>query len=328
VELSALERAPFSLQQALALEHDELPREAVLCGKLIAACWLVTGQVVYLRDDPVGFGGLVLPLAHGHGFVQAMIFAQLCAILTVLCSRFFRTGCALLAGCIAVMAVLDQALFSNNRACSAALLTMLALGGGGRGALLARVQLSVVYGCAALDKLLAADWRSGVFLRTFSAQLCRTGELWSPSWSSGAPLPLTCTLADLLARHGWLASACSGLVIATELALALGYLRAAGFTAPLAVAFHALLFVATGSTFGMFFYAGAAGALLVVDLARMPAPFDRAWPWFTAAGVLAGPWVRPWFALVLAAAVAVSAPRVKVRALDVHAVERKRRPRG
>jgi hypothetical protein len=287
----------YSLGRALELEHPELPRGAVLCAKSIALCWLMTGQVVYLRESMVPFGGIAWLVASGSDFTSALILVQLSAILTIVCSRFVRSGCGLLAACIFGLALLDQPLFSNNRAFCAVVLTMLALGGG---TTLARLQAALVYAGASLDKLLTGDWRDGTFLRTFVNELCRVGELWSPSWSHGARLPLTCTLAELMPAHPWLAPLCSAVVIVTELLIALGYAARARLVAPTAIAFHSLIFLLTGSTFGMFFYAGLACTLLVVELPRLRAPFDRAWPYYLAAIALAGPWVRPWFAAVLA----------------------------
>ena len=300
----------YSLARFLDLDHPELERGAVLCGKLLALCWLITGQVVYLRPEPVPFGGLQLPFMHGQGWLRAWVLVQLLAILTILCSRFLRTGCALLAATIALLAAIDQPLFSNNRAFCAVVLATLALGSSSA---LARWQVALMYACAAVDKLLAPHWRSGVFLQTFTAGLCRVGELWSPGWSQGADLPLTCLLANSLDAYPPIAVLASALVIGTELALALGYARGARYAALLGVLFHCTLFLLTGSTFGMFFYAGVAIALLLCDLQRARAPFDRAWPYYAGALVLAGPWVRPWFALVLAVAVVVGRYRFGAR---------------
>lgn len=290
--------AGYSPRRALALEHAELPPNAVLCAKLLALFWLGTGQVVHVRSTFVPFVfDLALDLPPGSLLVPCVVLAQLLAILTVVCSRFVRTGCAMLASIIMALALADQPLFSNNRAFCALVLAMLAFGDRGR---LARLQVALVYACAALDKLLSADWRSGWFLETFGRELCRVGELWSPGWLQGAPLPLTCALSDQLAARPSFATLSSWLVILTELVLALGYLRGARSIALLAVAFHCLIFLATGSTFGVFFYAGLACSVLVLDLPRLPAPFGRALPYLLAGACLAGPWVRPWHAAVFA----------------------------
>jgi hypothetical protein len=288
--------AGYSPKRVFSLAHDALPPNAVLCGKLIAALWLITGQVVYQRVDAVPFAGIAAGFAQGALWTRFALLVQLLAILTILCSRFFRTGCACLGVIIVGLSALDQPSFSNNRAFCAAVLIMLALDAR---AALARAQIALVYGCAATDKLLTADWRSGWFLRTFTDDLCRVGELWSPGWSQGAALPLTCTLSRGMLQSPSFALACSGLVIGTELAIAVGYATHARFTAPAALSFHCLLFAFTGSTFGVFFYAGAACSVLVLALERQPAPFDRGWPYFALAVLLAGPWVRPWFAVGL-----------------------------
>ena len=292
--------AAYSPRRALELAHAEVPANAVLCGKLIAALWLFTGQVVYARAEAVPFAGIPIGGVDGLPFLQLALLAQLSAILTILCSPFFRVGCALLALIILSLSALDQALFSNNRVFCAAVLLMLALDPRGR---LARAQVALVYACAATDKLLTVAWRSGQFVRTFSAELCRVGELWSPGWSPGGALPLTCALARVLSDSASLALLASGLVIATELIIALGYASRARFTAALAPLFHALLLTLTGGTFGVFFYAGTACSLLVLDLERQAAPFDRALPYAVIAALLAGPWLRPWFGLVFSALV-------------------------
>ena len=300
MDLLAIARG-YSLRRVTRLEHPALPPNAILCGKLIAATWLATGQVAYVRAAGVPFGGIAIHVASGTAFVRAMVLLQLTAILTILCSSFFRAGCTLLAVAIAITLALDQPHFSNNRAFCAALLAMLALGDGGR---LARVQVAFVYGCAALDKLLAAAWRSGEFMRTWTADMCRVGELWSPGFIPGGRLPATCALSKVFeASPTSTPQLASALVIALEFTLALGYARSASGVALLAVLFHSALFVLTGSTFGMFFYAGLAAALLVVDLQRLPASLQRSGPWFLFAAVLAGPWVRPWHAAVFATAV-------------------------
>lgn len=291
MDLHALASA-YSPKRAFDLEHAALPPNVVLCGKLIAAAWLITGQLVYQRAEPVMFTGIAPGFAQGALFVQLTLFAQLLAILTILCSAFFRSGCAALGMLIAGLCLLDQALFSNNRAFCAVVLIMLALGE--RGAL-ARAQVALVYGCAAADKLLSVDWRSGWFLRTFCSELCQVGELWSPGWSPGGALPLTCSLARWMEVGPSFAALCSWLVIGTELALACGYATRARWTATLAVLFHCGMLVLTGSTFGIFFYAGAACSVLVLDLARQPAPLGRAWPYLALVALFAGPWLRPWF---------------------------------
>jgi hypothetical protein len=171
----------------------------------------------------------------------------------------------------------------------------------GASLVLLRAQAALVYGCAALDKWLAPDWRGGVFLSSFARDLCRTGELWSPGWSPGARLPLTCALSAWLQAAPGSAVLLSAALIASELAIACGYALRLRFTAPLAIAFHAALFVLTGSTFGVFFHAGVACSVALIDLERLPRPFDRALPYLVICAWFCTPWVRPWHAALLAA---------------------------
>lgn len=252
----------YSPRHALVLEHDVLPRFAVLCAKLLALLWLVTGQLVYFRDTFVPFFGTTAFAASDFKLLSScLVLAQLVAISTIVCSRFVRTGCAMLAGIIALLAVLDQPLFSNNRAFCAAVLVMLALGD----ARFARYQVALVYGAAALDKLLSKDWRYGSFLQTFTDQLCRTGALGSFDGTARAPLPAACWLAERFVSSTSLARWSSLTVIAIELAIAAGYATSSRATIPLVVGFHLLLLLVTGSTFGIFFYACVAASVLVLD---------------------------------------------------------------
>lgn len=261
--------AGFSPRHALALDHAELPRFAVLCAKLLALLWLVTGQSIYFRDTFVPFfGGLAFATTNFRLLSSFLVLAQLIAILMIVCSRYVRTGCALLAAIIVVLALLDQPLFSNNRAFCAALLTMLALGD----ARFARYQVALVYAAAALDKLLSADWRSGWFLQTFTANLCRIGALDSFDASERARLPATCWLADHLSAQNSLAQMSSVLVIAAELAIAVGYIRSWRATIALVAALHGVILILTGTTFGIFFYACIAASLLVLDQRAASSP--------------------------------------------------------
>jgi hypothetical protein len=250
----------YAPRRAFELEHAELPRFAVLCAKLLAVLWLATGQVVYFRSAFVPFPGAFAfdaPRA-----APLIVLVQLVAILTIVCSRFVRTGCVMLAVIIAALAALDQPLFSNNRWFCALVLGMIALGDGGRWA---RFQVALVYAAAAIDKLLSADWRSGWFLQTFTANLCGTGALGSFDGAPTTPLPATCWLAQQIVANNLAAQLCSLLVIATELAIAAGYLKPTRLVIPAVLGFHGVLLLVTGSTFGIFFYACIACSVLVLD---------------------------------------------------------------
>jgi hypothetical protein len=261
VDLRAV-AAGFSPRHAVALDHPALSRFAVLCAKSIALLWLATGQLVYFRDTFVPFFGATAFASTDFELLRsALVLAQLIAILTIVCSRFVRTGCAMLATIVVALATLDQPMFSNNRAFCAAVLGMLALGD----ARFARYQVALVYAAAALDKLLNADWRSGWFLQTFTANLCRTGALGSFDGAPRAALPGTCWLADRLIAQNSFAQVSSLLVIAIELAIAIGYARSWRATIALVLALHGSILFLTGSTFGVFFYACIAASLLVLD---------------------------------------------------------------
>ena len=90
------------------------------------------------------------------------------------------------------------------------------------------------------------------------------------------------------------AASLSWLVIGLELALAWSFAFGRPWCAPATLVFHGAIFVFTGSTFGMFFYAGLAAVFSVIEPGRTSARWTSPWVYFLLATLLAGPWVRFW----------------------------------
>ena len=105
--------------------------------------------------------------------MQLALLAQLLAILTILCSRFFRVGCALLA---LIILLLARSTRRCSRTTARSALRCCSCSHSTRAAALARAQVALVYACAATDKLLSAAWRSGQFVSTFSAEAVSRGR--------------------------------------------------------------------------------------------------------------------------------------------------------
>jgi hypothetical protein len=297
VALADTVRSPVSLGLVTDLDHPVVAREHVLCGKLIAVCWLVTGHVGFVPDRTVPFLECLTPWVTARGFAHLIQLGGLFACGGLLVSRFFRVSALTLALTIAATTVASQATFANNRVFCAALLLMLALSDRGRARRLPRLQVAIVYLGAAADKVLNADWRSGQFLQSFAEELARYGQLWSPGWQVGEPNLAAQAFVEVANRLPPLALALSlsWAVITLELALAWGFACRRGWSVGATVLFHAAIFGLTGSSFGMFFYAGLAAVWTVVELpAHDRTSLASPGLWLLVATLLASPLVRVW----------------------------------
>ena len=253
--------------------HPELPTTHLRVVQVLATAWLFTGQSLLWPTPPL-----------------AVISTLLC--LGLLFSPFTR-ACALgLALLIGLQIALSPTWFAHNRLFVASLLVMVSLTSR-RFTWLPRVQVAVVYGVAAMDKLLEPAWRDGRFFESFIAQLARFGLMWSPAGHVGAPN----TLASWLESHGshplWMLAGI--LVIAGEFLLVLCFLGKWRIGAWLNAAFHVSVFAVTGSTMGQFFFAGAAASLLLLEEKELPS----AGTLVLLTIALAGPWTHRFLPLAL-----------------------------
>lgn len=238
--------------RGLTVAHPDLPKPLLALTQVLAVAWLVTGQSLWWpAPDGLPFAWSVL---------LALLSTALC--LALLFSPFTRTASALLAALVLLEWAVVPTWFAHNRLFVASLLAAVACSSA-RFTFLPRLQVALVYGAVAVDKLRAPAWLDGRFSESFIAELSRFGLMWSPGGRVGAPNPLAEWLASHGARPLWMAA--GGAVIGLELVLALGFLARWPGVASLNVLFHVSVFGLTGSPMGQFLFAGAAASLLLLD---------------------------------------------------------------
>ena len=153
--------------------------------------------------------------------------------------------------------VASKAYYGNNKTFCGCLLFLTGLYQPGQQPWMLRYQLVIVYLGAGLNKLLDADWQSGVFFEHWAAHKVRHPVyLAIDSW-----LPPM-----------WLARAMSWLTIVTELGLAVAFQVRRWFPYGIwaSLLLHSGMLLFTGSTFTMFFYAMSASMLVFVDWPAAP----------------------------------------------------------
>jgi hypothetical protein len=232
---------------ALPLTHRALIR-------VLAVAWLCTGQAFWW-PGPVP---LWQPLF-------AMASFTLCVVLLV--TPFARAAALALAAMVGLELLVTPTFFAHNRLFVAALLVTVGLSTS-TFTWLPRAQVALVYGLAAVDKLLSEAWRDGRFVESFLAQLARFGLMWSPSGTVGEPNPL----AQWLVAHGspglWQAAGWATIVLELGLAACFGFGWRWGVW--LGLGFHVGVYALTGSPMGQFFFAGAAASLLLLRDDQVP----------------------------------------------------------
>jgi|SRR5579862_7925332 len=301
-------------RRASDTQHAALPAEQVLTAKLLAAAWIATGHVAQLTPIRVPWVGVLQRVPEGYPWSMSFAFLGLVAAFGILFTPWTRSFCLCLGGVILLGLASSKAAFSYNRLYCSALFGMISLSGPGILGAGPRGQAALVYLGAGYDKLLSWGWRSGSILDCFLRNLADFGRLWSPGGHVGEPNPAARLIVELVDRFPalLLPAVLSWTVIICEFALAVAFLRRSSTAIGLSVVFHGGVFVITGGTLGMFFYAGLISSLLAVPWAERPVPRSAG----RAAGFLAallgtpsgllclclwtcGPWLSPGF-LVMA----------------------------
>jgi hypothetical protein len=264
---------------SLRATHDVLPTSHLRLVQVLVTAWLFTGQSLLWPGPHQLWSGAL-----------ALLSTALC--LGVLFSPFTRACCLALAALIGLELATQPTWFAHNRLFVASLLVMVSLSST-RFAALPRLQVALVYGVAALDKLLEPAWRDGRFFESFLSQLARFGLMWAPGGTVGAPNPAAVWL-DSVASRPFFTSLGLG-VIALELVLAACFLGSLRVGAWLNLGFHASVYALTGSTMGQFFFAGAAASLLLLQgETRLSARVIVA-----STVLLAGPWTHRYVPIVI-----------------------------
>jgi hypothetical protein len=251
-----------------SVHHDHLEPNLVLCAKTLTLCWLVTGLV---SSFPAVSAPWVPVLAGApEAWPQLLSATSLGAGLWLLFGRWLRVAAFLQAVVIVMGLLSSQAAFGYHRLFVACFFLSVAAASRGWRAWLPRLQVAVLYLGAGVDKAVTATWRDGTFLASFITDLARFGRLWSPgghvgAWNGGAR-----ALAALGGSVPWLPTALSLVIIALELFLAVSFALGLRSAAAGSLLLHASIMLVTGGTFGVFFHAGLAVALLVMPPVREP----------------------------------------------------------
>jgi hypothetical protein len=172
-----------------------------------------------------------------------------------------RAGCLVLAGVIFLASLASRTFYGNNRIFAACLFLLAGLWEPGLGSLALRLQVSVIYFGAALNKLMNADWLSGRFFHYKIVSFFP----YLPGAAEG--------------RWIWAARLLCWGTIALEFGLFAGFLvrrlnRAAIWAG---LAFHALALVLFRTDFGLFTVAVGASYLLFVKWPEPPTAEERRW---------------------------------------------------
>jgi hypothetical protein len=233
-----------------------LPVNLLLAAKLIALTLLLTNHVRLLPEPFLPFVPALdrLPPLLFQRTLQ--VFFVLSALMLLL-NRWPRLSSLTLGACILLGVVASKAYYGNNKTFCGLILLLIGLYQPGQQPWLLRYQLVIVYLGAGLNKLLDADWRSGVFFEHWAVH-----RLHQPVY-----MAIAAWLPPMV-----LAKALSWMTIATELGLSVAFQVRRwyrwGICASLLL--HSGMLFFTGTTFTMFFYAMSAAMLVFIDWPRAP----------------------------------------------------------
>ena len=233
-----------------------LPVNLLIMAKAIAIALLLTNHVRLLPDP-------FLPFIPGLDRIPASLFQRTLQVLFVasavalLFNRWVRVSCFVLGMTMIVSVLASKAYYGNNKTFCGFIFFLTSLYQPGQDPWMLRLQLVLVYFGASTNKLLDADWRSGVFFNNWAVN-----RLHQPLY-----IALTSVVPPML-----LAKAVSWFTIANELGLSVLLLVRRLFPLGiwLSVLLHSAMLLFTGSTFTMFFYAMTASMLIFVTWPEMP----------------------------------------------------------
>jgi hypothetical protein len=234
----------------------------LLAAKLVALVFFIQG-LWRLTDPFVPYLGVFDHVGDPKTFQHILQAVWLIAAVTLFVNVFPRVACAVLGGVIFVALLSSDAFRTNNLTYTALLFILLSLSTKQTLTTILRLQLVVLYGFAALNKLLDRGWRSGAFF-----------ESWNTVQGYGH---LYHDIANIFPGRSFSATLSWG-VILIEFLLMLSFAvpRLVPVGALMVVAYHSSLLFVTGSTFTMFWYALVATA---IALAPWPAaPPDVVYP--------------------------------------------------
>ena len=228
----------------------------LLAAKLVALVFVIQG-LWRLTDPFVPYLGIFDHVGDPKTFQHILQAVWLIAAVTLFLNVFPRVCCAVLGVVIFVALLSSDALRTNNLTYTALLFILLSLSTKQTLTTILRLQLIVLYGFAALNKLLDRGWRSGAFF-----------ESWNTVQGYGH---LYHNLAGVFPGRSFSATLSWG-VILIEFLLMISFVipRLVPVGALLVVAYHSSLLFVTGSTFTMFWYALVATAIALAPWPAAP----------------------------------------------------------
>jgi predicted DCC family thiol-disulfide oxidoreductase YuxK len=232
-----------------------LPTNLLLMAKLIALCLLLTNHVRLIPDPFLPFVPAFDWIGAPAAFQAALQMVFVAAAVALLLNRSVRASCLALGGVILIGVISSKAYYGNNKTFCGLILFLTGLYEPDSEPWLLRAQFALVYFGAGLNKLLDADWRSGLFMENWATARLKHGAYIAVA-SSMPPM----LLAKLM---------CWGTIV-TELGMSAAFLIRRWFAAGImaSLLFQSSLLLFTGTTFTMFFYATQAALLVFVDWPR------------------------------------------------------------
>jgi len=232
-----------------------LPTNLLLMVKLIALCLLLTNHVRLIPDPFLPFVPVFDRIGAPAAFQLALQVVFVISAVMLLFNRWVRVSCLVLGGVILIGVISSKAYYGNNKTFCGLILFLTGLYEPGREPWLLRAQFAIVYFGAGLNKLLDADWQSGVFMENWAV-----ARLKQPFYIALDSLLPPLALGKLM---------CWGTIL-TELGMSAAFLVRRWFCWGVlaSLLFQSSLMLFTGTTFTMFFYATQAALLLFVDWPR------------------------------------------------------------
>jgi hypothetical protein len=232
-----------------------LPVNLTVLVKSLAAVVLLTNHVKILPDPWLPFIpslALIPPVF----FQRTLQTAFVLSALAILFNRKIRIASVVLGSTMLLAVVSSKAYYGNNKTFCGLMFLLAGLYKPG-GPNFIRWQLAITYFGAGLNKLLDADWQSGVFFENWAVN--RLHQPWYIALNSRLP---ALSLARFMC---WT-------TIATELGIVpcLFIPRLYYWAALLNVLFQASLLLFTGTTFTLFFYSMTAASLALVNWPVLP----------------------------------------------------------
>jgi hypothetical protein len=233
-----------------------LSPSVLLAAKIVTLVFLITGgwQLTGPYLPFIGFLGEIASAKACQHVAQAI---WLIAAASLLLNQLVRPSCLALGGTLLLAQLWSQPYRTNNLTFTALLLLLIGLSDRRTATMLIRAQLVVLYFWGGTNKLLDVHWRSGTFF-----------ESWVGIHAYAPPYRHLANLLPSLV----LSKIASWAVILTELFISVTFMvrKLVPVGILLVIAYHSSLFLVTGTTFTMFWFALTAACIALVTWPEEP----------------------------------------------------------